>query len=233
MGEIGLVIKAVETVITIAQPIIVKAAPALQRSMKEFAERMLIISEKYPSIAEYAEMIDKAADVFGDVLFVLGIQTDPADVLGLKVSQAQKSAEDFDSAAGYIDYLRNEIELDKEKYENLSAEEKAVYSAVGMSVEAAAAGEKLGVEIPAEVAELIAQVAIAGKLIAGSEELVHIIRELKEAGIINLIDVYECIQGVGDSDRLKTMESLIKILDSLHPDKGNDILMDIIDEIRR
>lgn len=230
--EILQTLKIIDTVVSIAKPIIETVAPKLQESMKGFAERMLVLAEKYPSIAEFAQMIDKAADIMGDVLYALGINADPADVLGAKIAQSDKGIDDFDSIEAYITYLKNEIELDKEKFEALSPEERIAYSITGMAVEAGAIGEKLGVEIPADVVELVAKIADIGKVAMEAKDIVSIISMLKDEGIENLSDVCDCIKGNGDSDRLKTGETLLKVLDVLKPNEGKDIFNEIIDEVR-
>lgn len=230
--EILQTLKIIDTVVSIAKPIIETVAPKLQESMKGFAERMLVLAEKYPSIAEFAQMIDKAAEIMGDILFALGINADPVDELGAKIAQADKGVDDFESIEAYITYLKNEIELDKEKFEALSEEERVAYTITGMAVEAGAIGEKLGIEIPADVVEIVAKVAEIGKVVVDAKELISLIGNLKDEGIVNLNDVCDCIRGTGDSGRLKTGEVLVKVLDALKPNEGKDVLNEIIDEVR-
>lgn len=193
---------------------------------------MLVLAEKYPSIAEFAQMIDKAADIMGDVLYALGITTDPADVLGAKIAQSDKGIDDFDSVEAYITYLKNEIELDKEKFDALSTEQRVAYSITGMAVEASAIGEKLGIEIPADAVELVAKIAEIGKIAVEAKEMISLISKLKDEGVSTLNDVCDCVKGTGDSDRLKTGEALLKVLDTLKPNEGKDIFNEIIDEVR-
>ena len=226
------VLKSIDTVVSVAKPIIEMAAPKLQESMKGFAERMLDLSEKYPSIAEFAQMIDKAADVMGDVLHVLGINADHADVMGAKAAQADKGIDEFDSVEAYTNYLKNEIEIDKEKMDALSTEERVAYSITGMAVEAGTIGEKLGVDIPAEAVELAAKVAEIGKVAIEAKEIISLISKLKDEGIVNLNDVCDCLNGSGESDRLKTVEALLKVLDAIRPNEGRDIINELIDEVR-
>lgn len=230
--EIMQTLKIIDTVVSVAKPIIEMVAPKLQESMKGFAERMLVLSEKYPSIAEFAQMIDKAADIMGDVLYALGINADPADVMGAKIAQAEKGIDDFDSIEAYISYLKDEIELDKEKFESLSTEERVAYSITGMAVEAGAIGEKLGVEIPADAVELVAKIAAIGKIVVEAKEIISLVSNIKEEGIDNLSDICDCLKGSGDSDRLKTGEALLKVLDTIRPNEGKDIMNELIDEVR-
>lgn len=230
--EIMQTLKTIDTVVSVAKPIIETVAPKLQESMKGVADRMLVLAEKYPSIAEFAQMIDKAADILGDILYVLGIEADSADELGIKIAQSEKGVDDFDSIESYITYLKNEIELDKEKFDTLTEEERIAYSITGMTVEAGAIGEKLGVEISADIVEIVAKVAEIGKVVVDAKELVSLITKLKDEGVLNLNDVCDCIDGTGKSDRLKTGETLVKALDALKPNRGREMLNEVIDEVR-
>ncbi len=193
---------------------------------------MLELSEKYPSIAGFAQMIDKAADIMGDILYALGISADSADVMGVKAAQADKGVNDFDNVEEYISYLKNEIDLDKEKFDALSEGERVAYSITGMAIGAGAISEKLGMEIPADVVELISQIAEIGKIAVEAKEIISLAISLKDKGVDNLSDVLDCVKGEGKSDRLKTGEALVNALDEVNPGKGNDILNEIIDEIR-
>lgn len=230
--EIVQMIKTINTVISVAKPILESVTPKLQETMKGFAERILELSEKYPSIAEFAQMIEKASDITVDVLYVLGINADSASIMGAKITQADKSIDDFASIDEYISYIKNEIELDKEKFATLSNEERVVYSIIGMSVEVSVIGEKLGVYIPADIVELVAKVAEIGKIVVEAKELVSLISAMRDNGIENLSDICDCIKGEGNSDRLRTSEKLLKVLDGIKPGEGNEILNEIIDEIR-
>ena len=231
--EIAQMIKSIDTVISTVKPIVEIVAPKLQGLMKSFADRMIELSKEYPSIAEFAKMVDTAADIMGDVLHVLGINSDPADVMGAKIVQADKKSDEFDTIQAYIEYLKNEVELDKEKFDALSTEEKVAYGIVGMAVEANAIGEKLGVEISADVVEMAAKIAGIEKIAVEAKEVISVISNLKDEGISNLNDLCDCIKGSGNSDRLKTGKIFLKILDILSPNEGKNIFNEIIDEVRK
>ena len=226
------IIKGIDTFMTVAKPIVEAVAPKLNESMKCFAEKMLELSEKYPSITEFAKVIDKAADILGDALYVLGIKAEPADVMGVKASQAEKGIDEFDSIEAYIDYLREEIKLDKEKFDSLSTDERIAYSVTGLALEGGAIGEKLGMEIPADIVEMVAKISEIGKLVVETKELLSMALNLKNDGITNLSDISDCIKGTGNSDRLKTGEMLLKELNVLNPNEGAKIFNEIIDEVR-
>lgn len=82
----------------------------------------------------------------------LGLTTEgeqPED-LGMKAEQADKKPEDFDSIEEYIKYLREEVEIDKEKMEKLSPEERAKYATVGSAILVQGIEEKYKMQLPAE-----------------------------------------------------------------------------------
>jgi len=70
------------------------------------------------------------------------------DELGAKAIESDKPMDDFDSTSEYIDYLRNEVTLDKEKFENATKEEKLARTAIGTSIAIKGVEEKKGFDIP-------------------------------------------------------------------------------------
>ena len=70
--------------------------------------------------------------------------------LGAKALQAEEKPEDFDSIEEYIEYLKNEVELDQEKFNNISKEEKLTCSAIGSTILAKGISEKKGIDVSIE-----------------------------------------------------------------------------------
>lgn len=223
----GISISTIETGLSIAKPIVEELSAKLQPEMKAFAERLFVLTEKYPSIEKIAEVIDKAADILGDVLYVLGISSDPANVIGAKASQADLTVSDFNSAEDYIQYLKECVKLDKEKFESLSEEEKIAYTITGITVEAGAIGEKIGIEIPADIIMLISKIADCGKVVMEAKNIVNVLERLKDNGITNLMDVCEYFSGEGNSDRIKVGKILKNSIDEVKPGDADQILDEI------
>ena len=203
-------------------------APKLTSVMTEFANRLQELSAKYPSLEGFAKIVSKAADFMGDVLYALGIESDRADVMGVKMSQPDtKGIEEFKSAEDYISYLKNEVELDNAKFDKMSPEEKAVYTIGGLAVQTEAVKEKLGIELSADAIELIGRIADSGKCDINAKDIIAFAESMKKDGITNMDDVCDCLKGTGNSDRLKTGESMLNALETLHPGEGNDIIDDL------
>ena len=227
--DISIITNTLNSVRVVAEPIIKEVAPKIQETMKAVSEGMLRLSESYPSLESFAESLNKVSDIMGDVLKVLDIASDTSAIIGFKVQQSEKNMDEFDSVEAYIKYLNDEIKLDREKFDNLTEEEKVSYTVVGLAVETGVISEKLGIKIPVEAVEMLTKL---GNISVEASKLVNFISKLKEEGIDDFKEVYECIKGEGNSDRVKTGEALVSVLNELEEGEGNKVLNEIIDEIR-
>ncbi len=99
-----------------------------------------------------APFIDSIVKAIESVGVMLGILTpeDNSEELGAKAMMAEKKPEDFDSTAEYIEYLRNDVKLDKEKLKNADESTKLASKYVGISLTSKAIEEKLDANIPME-----------------------------------------------------------------------------------
>lgn len=207
MGLIGSIIGTVGSFIA---GCVSKIGPAIG----SFAKNVVGIVSKIPGIGalvNVSQTIDFIAKVVHAVVDILDIQSEDApEVLGVKAEQAEKTIEDFDGdAEAYIRYLKEEVELDKAKMEDMTPEEKLGCKAVGLSLETKAVEKKLeGVEITPESLALLGKIHMAGVSDIDADQLLRVIRELKAAGITNMNDVVDYLEGKGDSNRMKTGEAL-------------------------
>lgn len=226
-------IQTIDTVVKIAKPVIDTVCMALVPEMKDFAERLCVLSEKYPSLEAWAKTIDKVADFLGDVLFAVGITTDSADVLGMKAGKAEKTVSEFDSVKAYIKYLHEEIVLDKSDLDKLSPEEKAAYQAAGLAIEAGALGEAVNTVISVDFTLLLAKIKDISEIAVSASEIVSMIVSLKDKGISRMDDVCDYVQAKGDSDRIKTGEAFREVLKEQMGDSGNEVIENLKMDARR
>ena len=115
----------------------------------------------------------------------LGLTTEgeqPED-LGMKAEQADKKPEDFDSIEEYIKYLREEVEIDKEKMEKLSPEERAKYATVGSAILVQGIEEKYKMQLPAEFWCTMTDRKMDG------EQIKCLIETFKENGMTDMKDL--------------------------------------------
>ncbi len=118
----------------------------------------------------------KLLDIVGTRLYVvsviiqvvaalIGVLTKEDDVeeLGAKAMESDKKPEEFDSNAEYIDYLREEVKLDKEKFDKANDVEKAARTAVGSIIVAKGISEQKGFDIPLETWVAMAKLNLTDK----------------------------------------------------------------------
>ena len=151
------------------------------------------------------ELIKDVTSLISSVAELLGLkdEDDSSEELGLKSEIADKRLEDFDSREEYINYLKDDVELDeydKEKLNNESLKEK--YSAKGLDIEMGAINEKIGVKLGLEDYVMMAKAGI-NKV----QDFMTIVDTFKEKGVEPLIN--EAIE------RLIPMKEGATVIDTL------------------
>ena len=151
------------------------------------------------------ELIKEVTSLISSVAELLGLkdEDDSSEELGLKSEIADKRLEDFDSREEYINYLKDNVELDeydREKLNNESLKEK--YSAKGLDIEMGAINEKIGVKLGLEDYVMMAKAGI-NKV----QDFMTIIDTFKEKGVEPLIN--EAIE------RLIPMKEGATVIDTL------------------
>ena len=103
----------------------------------EFAKDVFKVFSKIPIEGVKLEhVISIASSIIHGVLEILGISLkDEPEILGAKAEQCDKNLDDFDDVKSYIHFLQNEVELDKERFDRLTFEEKLGCKMVGMTLE--------------------------------------------------------------------------------------------------
>lgn len=176
------------------------------------------------------EIFVKVVNGIAEILGLKETEKDDAEELAMKAESSDKKPEDFDSTEEYIKYLHEEIELDKEKMENLTPEEKASYGVVGSYLYLKAAAEKLGVD---EInAPFIMSVA---KLGLSPQAAINVIKNLKASGIRNTDAVDDYLHG--KSENLKTADAvdnaLVSGMKESNPEMTEDDIYDSIIQLEK
>ena len=153
---------------------------------------------------------------------LLGIlkSEDNIDELGAKAMEADKKPEDFDSNAEYIDYLRNDIELDREKFENATDVEKTARQAVGASIVIKGIEEKKGFDIPVTTWVAMAKLGLGDK----AEEIDKILETFKDGKLEDFVDYTE--GKLDPKEELKVGDSLVEMYQELEPSMSIDEIED-------
>ncbi len=121
------------------------------------------------------DLATKVGEAIKGVAVSLGILKldDNLEELGEKAILSDKKPDDFDSINEYIDHLRNDVPLDKEKFDKLSDKELLERSAVGAAITLKGINEKLDTVV---TPEFMAEVA---KQDLETEEIVETIKAYK------------------------------------------------------
>lgn len=138
---------------------------------------------------------------------------DNIEEIGAKAMQADKKPEDFDNNAEYIDYLRNEVELDKEKFDKAGNVEKMARTAVGTTIAVKGIEEKKGFDIPAETWVAMAKLGLDNQ--DKVEEIDKILDTFREG---NLGDFAKYVDGKLETNKeMEIGDTLVDMYKELDP----------------
>ena len=102
---------------------------------------------------------------------------DNMDELGEKAMLSDKGPDDFESMSAYIDHLRNDVSLDKEKFDSLSDTDKLERASIGASITLKGINEKLDTVVSPSFMATVALLDLDAKEIIGT------IKSYKENGL--------------------------------------------------
>ena len=176
-------------------------------------------------LSEIVIAIQAVGLIISTVAELLGLKQkeETPEELGLKAEQADKKPEDFESTQAYIEYLRKEVEVDKEKLKNMTEEEKVGYGAIGSAIYVKGIEEKYGMEMSGEFWTSVAQMGMDGN------EVKKYIDNFKLHGITDMKDMTSYIKGEPLADgknRDAISDALMDTLRELNPGMSDDDLAD-------
>lgn len=149
------------------------------------------------------------------VLGILKPDEDPEE-LGAKAMSADKKPEDFESINEYIDYLRYDVQIDKEKLKDADKTTKLASIAIGASITAKGIEERLNANIPIEFWKSVAKQKLE------ATEIIKTVENYKKNDT-NLIEYSEYTEGKSDfSNRVKNQSILVQTYKELEPDLSED-----------
>lgn len=163
------IIAAISKVTASIGPMIAKYAPVVIKT----------IGENLPKVMQAVEGISLAADVLKP--------TDKVGDLGAKAMAGNKKPEDFKQINDYIDYLRNEVEIDEAMLSQDSTD-VTVRQAIGTSIAIKALGNELNTDISLPFLSKVSELGVESKVV------LEIIKSYSESGL-NPADVEAYIDG--------------------------------------
>ncbi len=226
-------LKIADLIAQIAVPIVKTIAPKLQKGTADFAERLLTLSEKYSSLEPFAEKLAQASEVFGDVLYALGLKQESAEKTAMRAEKSEKSASEFESSAEYIKYLQNEIEVTDEEVEQLTLEQRVGYQATGVAMQAGVVEEAFKIKIVPGIVILSTALKAVSETIGIVKGVQRVFEGLKEQGITDMGDVIDYFTGHGTGDRVKIGQVINKVFQNAFGEQAPEVVLDVKNRVRK
>jgi len=135
----GVIMSAVSSAISVISSVVSTVGRALVTGATKLLE---VAGNHLNTIANVIETVGKVINVIA--------QDDKIDEIGAKAMQSEKKPEDFDRISEYIEHLKNEIELDMDKFDNAKMEDKLARKAIGATIISKGIEEKKDTSIPME-----------------------------------------------------------------------------------
>ncbi len=182
-----------------------------------------IIGTTIPSLGQILSAIETIGKIVSFIAELLGLkeEDETTEELGYKAHKSDKKPEDFETTEEYVTYLREEVEVDQEEFENLSPEEKAMYAAMGVAIHIKAIEEKYDIQAPGEFWRTVADRNMSG------EEVNQYIKSMKEEGITDMKDVSDYLNGKdpeSGTSKSKVSSAIMDAMKELEPDLSDDQL---------
>ena len=160
------------------------------------------IATKLPAILQTASVIVNAiSSIVTNISKMLNIapEGEQPDELGAKALQeGTRPIKEGETTQEYLDYLRNEVTLDREKYEKMTAEQKLNCEIIGDTMLAKSIEEKTGIGVPPEF------LLVAGQINMGYKTVNDLINAFSNNGIDSLGDYVKYISNdMSEKDAIK------------------------------
>jgi hypothetical protein len=189
--------------ISSACSLVASAFSSVGSGISSFATRLIMPLPPQIQLAITAIIV--IAEIVCEIAEILGLKPDKetAEELGAKAKDADLKRDDFESTEAYIDYLRNEVAFDREKFEKMSAEEQLACLAVGTSLYATNIEEKFGIGLSPDF------LLKAGKLEMKALEVKAYMDAFKENGLADMKYMSDFLTGKLDEKTDNKVESAI------------------------
>lgn len=186
---------------------------------------------KLPRAIELAvEVLDVTSSVLKTVAEILAIlkPDDDLEELGKKSLQdgTRPKMED-ESMEDYFEYLRKEVQLDAERWKNMTAEEELNVKIAGTSMVTAAIAEKEKVTISPDFVLALKDIDMS------ANQLLEYIKSFKDNDIDSLDSLMDYLRGELSGDENKELHDIVKDTERrLHPDFTNGEILKEIDDMK-
>lgn len=178
-------------------------------NIKMAIETIAVVAKVIVIIAEELGILDKDVNM---------------EELGAKAAQPDtKKSTEFESAEAYIEYLKNEVKLDQERFQGLSEEEKLACQAAGLSIMTKGVEEKMGVQIPVEFLQIIGQLKMT------PQEVKAFMESFRENHIDSMKTMADYLSGKNMGESGSTVnQAMADAMKAINPKANEDNIQDKI-----
>jgi len=156
MGWFGSICSGIGSFISSACDVVSSVASSIGSALSSAASGLLKVAGAY--FSPMVNIISAVAQMLG----VFKKEDNPED-LGRRASISEKKPEDFDSTEQYIEHLKNDIQIDREKMKKETNIDKMAYQAIGAGIAVKGISEKKGFDIPLEAWATFAKLGMEHK----------------------------------------------------------------------
>ncbi len=223
MGWFGGLVSFASSAISVVSSFISASVSAVGSAIGTFARTLIAEFPKLETWKTVLECIVKAVEWIADLL---GVKTEKEDAeeIGLRAQESDKKLEDFDSVQEYIDYLRNEVKIDKEKMQNMKPEERIANVVIGSAILTKGIEEKLQYSIPADFLIEVGKQKMTGA------EVKDFIDNFKASGLS--LDLSSFLKGkLSESEHGKVQSVIEQTLQKQNPGISQEALDEKISEM--
>lgn len=188
------------------------------------------IGELLTVVLDPYKVIEIACKIIKTIAESLGLieKEEMVEEIGAKASQPNtKRSDEFENTEEYIKYLREDVEIDKKRYEGLSKEEKLACKVAGTVIVVKGVEEKTGMKLPPEF------LVDMTKLNLKHDELNTYIQSFKTHGISDMKVMTDYLSGKCEYNKVDTASrAIVNGLMSLNPQMSLEDVQDKLVEMK-
>ncbi len=165
-------------------------------------------------LPEIARTIVKIAEVISEVANILGLTDhETPEVIGAKIQQeGTRTRFEDESIEEYLDYLREEIKVDKEKMLNMSEEERIKCTAVGIGALSEYISEKFNVTFYGDF------IVDMYKMQMSAKEIASYVKKFENDGISSMDSLSDFLKGkLTDEERVSIYNTITEVEKEQNP----------------
>ena len=200
---LGMMLSGLEAVVKIAGPVVKNFAVQLVTKLPKIVETAIAVLRTVgPVLKEVAKLFD------------IDMKNDNVEEIGKKTMQeGTRSKMEEESMEEYLEYLRNEVKLDEERWKNMTETDKLQANAAGVSMVATAISEKAKVELSPDF------ILAMNKMEMSAKQISEYIKSFSEKNIDSMDSFTDYLRGELSGDSKKEVFEAIEETESkLNPE---------------